>query len=41
MTEKDIKEGLDERIYEDVPDYLVRQAVPLKSNVAYSTSHKS
>ena len=34
---------LDERVYEDVPDYIVRvhAAVSLKSNVAYaSTSSK-
>ena len=32
--------GLDERVYEDVPDCIVRQAVPLKSNLAYSSSRK-
>ena len=38
--EQDKKVGLDERVY-DVPDYLMRLAVPLESNVAYSTSRKS
>ena len=37
--ELDKKVGLDERVYEDVPDYI---AVPLESNVAYaSTSRRS